>query len=123
MQRAIKENSTKVKENNFTSRNPEADKSAKWNAVATNRDHSTNRAGKNLKHGNHQDSRQLLKPSASGYFKTLKLHKTPRKHKNYQFCGKSHIWGKERCSAYGHKCTICLKHGHFESHLIDFRGR
>ena len=36
------------------------------------------------------------------------------KNRRCQFCGISHIWGKDRCSAYGHRCKVCLKHGHFE---------
>ena len=46
--------------------------------------------------------------------KSWKKISPQRKLKECKFCGTTHIWGKDMCSAYGHKCKICCKHGHFE---------
>ena len=41
------------------------------------------------------------------------IRERPRPIRKCKFCGQEHVWAKEKCPAYGKKCTMCNKMNHF----------
>ena len=43
--------------------------------------------------------------------------------KRCKYCGLSHVREKSQCPAYGHKCSKCAKHNHYESTCLSSQDR
>ena len=54
--------------------------------------------------------------SSSGYerMEVNKLSKTKNEIKSCKFCGTSHVWGRDKCPAYGKTCSNCKGKNHFK---------